>query len=88
MDEPTVGLDPDSRASLLATVEALRAAHQVAVLWATQLSEEVAGADRIVVLHKDKMRANASPAALMAETGEATIEAAVLILTGDGGARA
>lgn len=82
MDEPTVGLDPASRAGLLATVEGLRAARQVAVLWATHLCEEVAGADRIIVLHKGKVRADASPAALMSETGEATIEGAFLSLTG------
>jgi ABC-2 type transport system ATP-binding protein len=86
MDEPTVGLDPASRASLQVTVGGLRAAQQVAVLWATHLCEEVAGADRIVVLHKGKVRANASPAELLAETGEATIEAAFLKLTaGEGG---
>jgi ABC-2 type transport system ATP-binding protein len=84
MDEPTVGLDPASRASLITTVEGLRASRQVAVLWATHLCEEVAGADRIVVLHKGKVRANASPAALMAETGERTIEGAFLRLTRGG----
>ncbi len=84
MDEPTVGLDPASRASLIATVQGLRSSQGVAVLWATHLCEEVADADRIVVLHKGKVLANASPAELMASQDAPTIEAAFLKLTSGG----
>ena len=82
MDEPTVGLDPASRASLLATVNELRAAGGVSVLWATHLCEEVAGADRIVVLHRGKVLADAAPAALMQQARAPSVEAAFLQLTG------
>ncbi len=84
LDEPTVGLDPASRASLIATVQGLRASQGVAVLWATHLCEEVADADRVIVLHKGKVLANASPAELMTSQGAGSVEAAFLKLTGEG----
>jgi len=84
MDEPTVGLDPASRTSLLATVTELRRSDGVAVLWATHLCEEVAGADRIIVMHRGKLLANASPAELMREAAAETVEAAFLKMTGVG----
>ena len=84
MDEPTVGLDPASRASLLSTVDDLCKSRGVAVLWATHLCEEVASADRIVVLHRGKVLADTAPAALMRDTGAASVEAAFLKLTGAG----
>jgi ABC-2 type transport system ATP-binding protein len=84
MDEPTVGLDPASRTSLLATVTELRRSDGVAILWATHLCEEVAGADRIIVMHRGKLLANASPAELMREAAAETVEAAFLKMTGVG----
>ena len=48
MDEATVGLDPASRSDLLKLMLALRQERSVAVLWATHLCDEVAGADRVV----------------------------------------
>jgi ABC-2 type transport system ATP-binding protein len=82
MDEPTVGLDPASRASLLAAVTELRRSRGVAVLWATHLCEEVADADRVVVMHRGKVLANAAPAEMMREAGAGSVEAAFLKMTG------
>ena len=82
MDEPTVGLDPASRTELLTLIHALRRERSVAVLWATHLCEEVADADRVVVMHRGKVLSDSSPADLMASTGKATIEQAFLSLTG------
>ncbi len=82
MDEPTVGLDPASRVELLRLIHTLRRERSVAVLWATHLCEEVAYADRIVVLHKGKVLRDAKPEVLMASTGAASIEQAFLSLTG------
>jgi ABC-2 type transport system ATP-binding protein len=56
MDEPTVGLDPASRRGLLAYVHELRGARRLGVLWATHLVDEVAGDDRVVLLHKGRVR--------------------------------
>ena len=56
MDEATVGLDPGSRQQLLATVRKLVTEHQVAVLWATHLMEEIEVADRLVFLQGGTVR--------------------------------
>lgn len=56
MDEATVGLDPPSRQQLLATVRALCHEEGMAVLWATHLIEEVAHADRLILLEQGRVR--------------------------------
>jgi ABC-2 type transport system ATP-binding protein len=82
MDEPTVGLDPSSRSDLLKLMLEMRLERSVAVLWATHLCDEVSGADRIVVLHRGKVLADATPAQLMARSQTSTIEQAFLAMTG------
>lgn len=61
MDEPTVGLDPQSRRDLLAAVRADVAARGTAVLWATHLVEEAEAAHRVVVLHQGRLLADGTP---------------------------
>jgi ABC-2 type transport system ATP-binding protein len=82
MDEATVGLDPASRSDLLKLMLTMRAERSVAVLWATHLCDEVSEADRIIVLHRGKVLADATPAQLIARSGKATIEQAFLAMTG------
>jgi ABC-2 type transport system ATP-binding protein len=52
------------------------------VLWATHLCDEVSGADRVIVLHRGKVLADATPAQLIARSGTANIEQAFLAMTG------
>ena len=85
MDEATVGLDIQSRADLRKTILRLRDERGVAVLWATHLADEVADADRVIVMQKGKILRDETPAQLLASTGESTIEAAFLALTGKPG---
>jgi ABC-2 type transport system ATP-binding protein len=82
MDEATVGLDPASRSDLLKLMLAMRAERSVAVLWSTHLCDEVSGADRVIVLHRGKVLADATPAQLISRSGATTIEQAFLSLTG------
>jgi ABC-2 type transport system ATP-binding protein len=82
MDEPTVGLDPSSRSDLLKLMLAMRLERSVAVLWATHLCEEASEADRVIVLHRGKVLADATPAQLIARSGASTIEQAFLAMTG------
>src|SRR5581483_11310427 len=70
MDEPTVGLDPQSRSDLLKLLLAMRTERKVAVLWATHLCDEVGDADRVVVLHRGKVLKDTTPSALVAESGK------------------
>ena len=64
MDEATVGLDPASRGDLLKLMLTMRAERSVAVLWATHLCDEVADADRVIVLHRGKVLADTTPGAV------------------------
>ena len=82
MDEATVGLDPGSRAQLLDEVLRARAERGLGVLWATHLVDEAERAQRVIVLHKGKVRWDGSAAALCEAQGRATLQQAFLQLTG------
>jgi ABC-2 type transport system ATP-binding protein len=82
MDEATVGLDPASRGDLLKLMLTMRAERSVAVLWATHLCDEVADADRVIVLHRGKVLADTTPTQFIEAAGAATIEQAFLAITG------
>ena len=81
MDEPTVGLDPKSRRDLLAAIRADIAARGTTVLWATHLVEEAEAADRVVVLHKGRLLADGSPAAVTVALGGERLEEAFIRAT-------
>lgn len=55
LDEPTVGLDIDSRQSVINIVRGLVRDHGIGVLWATHLIDEIRDTDRIVVMHKGRV---------------------------------
>ncbi len=55
LDEPTVGLDAQTRADLVAHVHRLTIDHGLAVLWATHLTDEVHAQDALVVLHRGRV---------------------------------
>lgn len=80
MDEATVGLDPASRADLMRSVESLAREGAVAVLWATHLVDEVAQADRVLVLNQGRILFDGLPEALVAQAGGGTLEQAFLRL--------
>lgn len=82
MDEATVGLDPASRADLLKLILTMRAERSVAVLWATHLCDEVADADRVIVMHRGKVLSDTTPAKLVNSAGASSIEQAFLAMTG------
>ncbi len=82
MDEATVGLDPVSRRQLTQAVVDLCRQHEVAALWTTHLVDEVAQADRVLVLHRGRVRFDGDIPACLALTGAADLEAAFLQLTG------
>lgn len=81
MDEPTVGLDPKSRRDLLAAIRADVAARGSTVLWATHLVEEAEAADRVIVLHRGRLRADGTPAEVTARLGGATLEQGFILAT-------
>jgi ABC-2 type transport system ATP-binding protein len=80
MDEATVGLDPASRHDLMRSVEALTQAGEVAVLWATHLVDEVANANRVLVLNQGQIVFDGLPSELIAHSGGVSLEQAFLTL--------
>lgn len=81
MDEPTVGLDPASRADILDHVR--RRCHEDgrAALWATHLVDEAEQSDRVVVLHQGRVRADGPPAAIIEAERVASFREAFFRLT-------
>ena len=81
LDEPTVGLDPASRRSLLDYVHALCTTRGLGVLWATHLVDEAEGADNVLILHRGHLLAEGSPAELVQNAQERNLAEAFLKLT-------
>jgi ABC-2 type transport system ATP-binding protein len=81
LDEATAGLDPASRADLVAHVRDLTYSRGLAVLWATHIVSEIEKADRIIVLHRGRILADGLPAEIIARSGRDTLEQAFLGLT-------
>jgi ABC-2 type transport system ATP-binding protein len=81
MDEPTVGLDPQSRRDLRTTIARDVATRGSTVLWATHLVEEAADADRVLVLHQGRLLADGTTSAVTQALGGENLEAAFLRAT-------
>ncbi len=60
LDEPTVGLDMESRHFLLQHVRALCRTRAIGVLWATHLIDEAGEQSRVIVLHEGRVLADDS----------------------------
>ena len=76
LDEPTTGLDPQSRSALWEEVERLAREQGVTVFLTTQYLEEAdVLADRVGIIDRGTIVAEGSPAALKAEIGRVSIEA-------------
>ena len=75
LDEPTTGLDPQSRSSLWTEVTRLSAEDGVTVFLTTQYLEEADQlADRIGIIDDGKLVAEGTPAALKSEIGRPSVE--------------
>ena len=75
LDEPTTGLDPQSRADMWQEVARLAHEDGVTVFLTTQYLEEAdALADRIAIIDRGKIVAEGTPDALKAEIGRPTLE--------------
>ena len=82
LDEPTAGLDIQARADILSIVRDLARDDGVGVLWTTHLVDEIRPEDHVIVLHKGKLRADATSAEIVAGAGAAGIGEAFTRLTG------
>ncbi len=64
LDEPTTGLDPQTRKQVWSVVHALRKARGLTVFLTTHYMEEAADADRVVILDGGKVLAEGTPLSL------------------------
>lgn len=61
LDEPTAMLDPKGRAEIISTVEKLNKEKGITVILITHFMEEAENADRVIVMNKGSIIADASP---------------------------
>jgi ABC-2 type transport system ATP-binding protein len=83
LDEPTLGLDPQSRNQLWTHVKSINEAERVTVFLTTHYMDEADRvAHRVGVIDHGKLVAQGTPADLKEQTGTASLEDAFLKLTG------
>ena len=83
LDEPTLGLDPQTRSHIWEFVRGLSREHQVTVFFTTHAMEEAERvADDITVIDHGRIVAEGTAASLKERTGSATLEDAFIALTG------
>ncbi len=84
LDEPTSGMDPIQTKQLCERLIAAARERNCAVLASSHAVAELESlAARVVVLHKGKVVAEGTPAALCEQTKQERLEAAVIALLGD-----
>ncbi len=69
LDEPTTGLDPQSRRSLWGVIEALKGRKRTVVLTTHYMEEAEVLCDRVIIVDHGKVVAQGTPAALIASIG-------------------
>jgi len=83
LDEPTLGLDPQTRNSMWGYLQNLNKAEGITVFFTTHYMEEAARiAQRIAIIDHGKIIAIGTAEELKAKTGTASLEEAFLALTG------
>jgi ABC-2 type transport system ATP-binding protein len=76
LDEPTVGLDPQTRARLWADIQRLRREEGVTVFMTTHYMDEAEVADRIAIIDQGRIVALGTPQELKAAVGLDTVKVA------------
>lgn len=74
LDEPTVGLDPQTRSHIWSYIETLRRTEQITIFLTTHYMDEAEHCDRIAIIDNGVIVALDTPAALKAGVGQDRIE--------------
>lgn len=84
LDEPTTGVDPLSRRQFWELIDEIRGNRPgMSVIVATAYMEEAAGFDWLVAMDAGRVLATGTPAELLAQTGQPTLDAAFITLLPD-----
>ncbi|MHB1567129.1 MAG: ATP-binding cassette domain-containing protein [Acidiferrobacter sp.] len=84
LDEPTVGLDPQTRNHIWQYIQTLNRERQVTVFFTTHYMDEADRvADGIAIIDHGLIVSQGAPAAIKAQTQSATLEDAFIVLTGE-----
>ena len=84
LDEPTIGLDPQTRYRIWETIENLREEQKTTLFLTTHSMEEASRCDRVAILDCGKLLALGAPEWLVAEHKAQHLEEVFLTLTGHG----
>jgi len=76
LDEPTVGLDVDTRRALVDQLHDRAEQDGLAILWATHLIDEIRHDDALVILHEGRIAARGRSSELIARSGKDDLAAA------------
>ncbi len=74
LDEPTVGLDPQTRSSIWGYIEQLKAAEQITIFLTTHYMDEAEHCDRIAIIDRGELIALDTPEALKASVGKDRVQ--------------
>jgi ABC-2 type transport system ATP-binding protein len=74
LDEPTVGLDPQTRASIWSYIGELRKAEDITIFMTTHYMDEAEFCDRIAIMDQGRVIALDTPEALKASVGKDRIQ--------------
>jgi ABC-2 type transport system ATP-binding protein len=69
LDEPTIGLDPQTRASIWQYISELKEREEITIFMTTHYMDEAEFCDRIAIMDHGRIVALDTPAALKAEVG-------------------
>ncbi len=74
LDEPTIGLDPQTRASIWEHIRGLREREHVTIFFTTHYMDEAEGCERIAIIDHGKIVALDTPEALKASVGKDRVQ--------------
>jgi ABC-2 type transport system ATP-binding protein len=74
LDEPTVGLDPQTRSSIWEYINELKAAETITIFLTTHYMDEAENCDRIAIIDHGEIVKIDTPEALKASIGEDRVE--------------
>jgi ABC-2 type transport system ATP-binding protein len=74
LDEPTIGLDPQTRSSIWSYIAELRRAEDITIFMTTHYMDEAEYCDRIAIMDHGKIIALDTPAALKASVGKDRVQ--------------